>query len=96
MTSTEAKNKLQTLQGIGDYSADIIVPGMGVPLDVWSAKIFHIIFFGKKPENPRKAIPLLKQTAKQKWGKHRGIAFVYILNDLPNISKRLGIDLTQF
>jgi 3-methyladenine DNA glycosylase/8-oxoguanine DNA glycosylase len=69
---------------------------MGFPLDVWSAKIFHILFFGKEPENPRKAIPVLKQIADERWGKWRGYAFVYVLNDLSNLSKRVGVDLTQF
>jgi DNA-3-methyladenine glycosylase II len=92
----EAKKQLLTLRGIGDYSADIVVPGMGFPLDVWSAKIFHVLFFGKEPENPRKAIPALKQTAEERWGKWSGYAFAYVLNDLPNLSKRVGVDLNQF
>jgi DNA-3-methyladenine glycosylase II len=92
----EAKKQLLTLRGIGDYSADIIVPRMGFPIDVWSAKIFNILFFGKEPENPRKAIPVLKQTAEERWGKWSGYAFVYVLNDLPKLSKRIGVDLTQF
>jgi 3-methyladenine DNA glycosylase/8-oxoguanine DNA glycosylase len=96
MAPAEAKKKLLTLRGIGDYSADIVVPGIGFPLDVWSAKIFHILFFGREPENPREAIQVLKKTAEERWGKWRGYAFVYVLNDLPNLSKRLGVDLTQF
>jgi 3-methyladenine DNA glycosylase/8-oxoguanine DNA glycosylase len=84
------------LRGIGGYSADIVVPGMGFPLDVWSAKIFHILFFGKEPENPRDAVPILKKIAEEQWGKWRGYAFVYVLNDLPRISERIGFDLTQF
>jgi len=96
MEPEEAKKKLLSLRGIGDYSAELVMPQMGFPLDVWSAKIFHVLFFDKEPENPRKAIPLLKQTAEDRWGKWRGYAFVYILNDLPNLSKRVGVDLTQF
>lgn len=96
MNAEEAKQQLLTLRGIGDYSADIVLPGMGFPLDVWSAKIFHILFFGEKPENPRQAIPLLKQTAEKHWGKWQGYAFVYVLNDLTRLSKRIGVDLTQF
>jgi DNA-3-methyladenine glycosylase II len=96
MEPQEAKEKLLTLRGIGDYSADIVVPGMGFPLDVWSAKIFHILFFGREPENPREAIQVLKKTAEERWGKWRGYAFVYVLNDLPTISEKVGFDLTQF
>ena len=96
MEPEEAKKKLLTLRGIGDYSAELVMPRMGFPLDVWSAKIFHVLFFGKEPENPRKAIPSLKQKAEERWGKWRGYAFVYVLNDLPQLSKRIGVDLTQF
>lgn len=93
---SEAKRKLLTLQGIGEYSAEIIMPGMGFPLDVWSAKIFDILLCGKEPENARDSIKALKQAAEERWGKWRGYAFVYILNDLPRISSRIGIDLTKF
>jgi DNA-3-methyladenine glycosylase II len=96
MEPVEAKNKLLTLRGIGEYSAELAMPRMGFPLDVWSAKIFHVLFFGKEPENPRKAIPRLKQEAEERWGKWKGYAFVYVLNDLPKLSDRIGVDLTQF
>jgi DNA-3-methyladenine glycosylase II len=96
MPLDEAKKQLLTLRGIGDYSADIVMPGMGFPLDVWSAKIFSILFLGKEPESPREAILELKRMGEKRWGKWQGHAFVYVLNDLPRISKRLGIDLTQF
>jgi DNA-3-methyladenine glycosylase II len=96
MPPDEAKKELLTLRGIGDYSADIVMPGMGFPLDVWSAKIFSILFHGKEAESPREAIPELKKLAEKRWGNWQGHAFVYVLNDLPRISKRLGVDLTRF
>jgi hypothetical protein len=65
-------------------------------IDVWSTKIFHILFFGKEPEKPREAMLVLKKTAEERWGKWKGYAFVYVLNDLPEISKRIGVDLTRF
>ena len=96
MQPEEAKKKLMMLRGIGDYSAELVMPRMGFPLDVWSAKIFHTLFFGKEPQKPREAIPNLKKEAEERWGDWRGYAFVYILNDLTNLSKRVGTDLTQF
>ncbi len=96
MPQDEAKKKLLTLRGIGDYSADIVVPGMGFPLDVWSAKIFHILLLGKETESPRDVIPMLKEMAEERWGKWRGHVFAYVLNDLPKISSRIGFDLTSF
>ncbi len=92
----EAKKKLLDLRGIGEYSAELVMPRMGFPLDVWSAKIFSILFSGKVPQDPRNAIPALKQEAATRWGNWRGYAFVYILNDLPELSKRVNVDLTQF
>jgi DNA-3-methyladenine glycosylase II len=96
MEPEEAKKKLLTLRGIGDYSAELVMPRMGFPLDVWSAKIFHVLFYGKEPENPRDVIPSLKKAAEERWGDWRGYAFVYVLNDLPKLSNRIGVDLTQF
>jgi DNA-3-methyladenine glycosylase II len=96
MAPEEAKKKLLTLRGIGDYSAELVMPGMGFPLDVWSAKIFGVLFRGKVPDDPRQAIPELKKEAEERWGKWRGYAFVYVLNCLPRLSKKVGVDLTAF
>jgi 3-methyladenine DNA glycosylase/8-oxoguanine DNA glycosylase len=59
----EAKKELFTLQGIGEYSAELVMSTTGFPLDVWSAKIFNVLFHGKVPEKPRGAIPALKAAA---------------------------------
>ena len=96
MEPEEAKKTLLSLQGIGEYSAELVMPKTGFPLDVWSAKIFHVLFYGKIPDKPREAIPALKEAAQKRWGNWMGYAFVYVLNDLPKLSKRLGIDLTKF
>jgi 3-methyladenine DNA glycosylase/8-oxoguanine DNA glycosylase len=96
MDPEEAKNKLLTLYGIGEYSAELVMPKTGFPLDVWSAKIFSMLFYGKIPDKPRDAIPVLKLAAEQRWGNWMGYAFVYVLNDLPKLSKRIGFDLTKF
>ena len=96
MAPEEAKKKLLTLYGIGEYSAELVMPKTGFPLDVWSAKIFSVLFHGKTPENPRDAIPALKEVAEKRWGEWRGYVFVYVLNDLPKLSTRLGVDLTKF
>jgi len=91
-----AKKKLLSLPRIGDYSADLVAPGMGFPLDVWSAKIFSLLFYGKLPDDPRQAIPDLKAAAEERWGKWRGYAFVYVLNSLPLLSNTFNVDLTRF
>jgi len=96
MPSDDAKEQLMTLRGIGDYSAEIVMPGMRFPLDVWSAKIFSVLFHAKVPDKPRDAIAELKKLGEERWGKWRGHAFVYVLNDLQRISKRVGVDLTIF
>jgi 3-methyladenine DNA glycosylase/8-oxoguanine DNA glycosylase len=96
MDPQEAKQKLLTLYGIGDYSAELVMPKMGFPLDVWSAKIFNVLFFGNEPQKPRDAISTLKKAAEERWGEWKGYAFIYILNDLAQLSKRIGTDLTNF
>ena len=96
MEPSEAKRKLMSLRGIGDYSADLVLLGSGFPLDSWSAKIFSVLLHGKEPDDPRKVISALKEKAEKRWGEWRGYAFVYVLNDLRAISKRVGVDLTRY
>jgi hypothetical protein len=75
---------------------ELVMPQMGFLLDVWSAKIFSILFYGKNPQNPREAIPPLKQFAEERWEIWKGYAFVYVLNDLVKLSQKVGTDLTVF
>ncbi|MGO8805199.1 MAG: DNA-3-methyladenine glycosylase family protein [Candidatus Bathyarchaeia archaeon] len=96
MPPEDARKALLTLRGIGDYSAELVMPRMGFPLDVWSAKIFNVLFEGKKPSEPREVIPALRKIAENRWNGWVGHAFVYILNDLPKLSERFGIDFTKF
>src|SRR5438445_6388134 len=42
-----AKKKLLELPGIGDYSADIINPHGGFPIDAWSVDVFSKLFYGR-------------------------------------------------
>ena len=93
MSTEEAKLKLMELKGIGDYSADIVSPHFGFPLDVWSAKIFSLLLVGRHPKSPRTDIPKLKRIAEKRWGKWRGYVFTYVLNDIPNLSKRFKLNL---
>ena len=96
MNPEEAKKKLLTLKGIGDYSAELVMPGM----------VSHWTYGAPKSSTPyssarnqilrEKQSQLSKKSAKSDGGKWKGYAFVYVLNDLPKISKRIGVDLTQF
>lgn len=95
MPPQEAKAKLMELEGIGEYSADIVLPQAGLPLDVWSAKIFSLLLLGRGSQSPRKAIPELKNLAEQRWGIWRGYVFIYVLHDLKNLSRRLKLNLTE-
>ncbi len=95
MSAEEAKAKLIELKGIGEYSADIVSPHPGFALDVWSAKIFNVLLYGEKPESPRDIIPKLKKVAEERWGKWRGYVFIYVLNNLDNLSRKYNLDLTE-
>ena len=92
----EAKNRLLKLPGIGDYSADIISPHRGFPIDVWSADIFSQLFYGAKPGATRTAIEQVKAEGIRRWGKWSWMAFFYIVQDLENLSRKLERDLRLF
>jgi 3-methyladenine DNA glycosylase/8-oxoguanine DNA glycosylase len=95
MSAEEAKAKLMELKGIGEYSADIVSPHPGFALDVWSAKIFNMLLFGEKAKSPRNIILRLKKVAEERWGRWKGYVFVYVLNDLDNLSREYDLDLTE-
>ena len=93
LSPEEAKRKLLELPGIGDYSADIINPHGGFPIDVWSAEVFGKLFFGKEPENNRRAVEEVKMEGILRWGQWSWMAFFYIVQDLENLSKKLSMNL---
>jgi DNA-3-methyladenine glycosylase II len=95
MTAEAAKAKLMELKGIGEYSADMVSPHPGFALDVWSAKIFGLLLLGKESETPRTVIPRLRKIAEKRWGRWRGYVLTYVLNDLPNLSKRFKLNLEE-
>ncbi len=91
LTEVQAFKQLKSLYGVGDYSAQIISPHSGFPLDVWSARIFHEIIFGVTPKEPRRVIRKVEEEARRRWGEYRWHIFVYALNDLPNLSNHYNI-----
>lgn len=93
MTQSDAKKLLMSLPGIGEYSADIINPHGGFPIDVWSAEVFGKLFFGRKPENNRAAVETVKMEGIRRWGRWAWMAFLYVVQDLPGLSDRLGLEL---
>ena len=93
LSPEEAKKRLLELPGIGDYSADIINPHGGFPIDVWSVEVFGKLFFGKEPENNRQAVEEAKMEGIYRWGKWSWMAFFYIVQDLENLSKKLNVQL---
>jgi DNA-3-methyladenine glycosylase II len=92
-TPQEAKALLLELPGIGDYSADIINPHGGFPIDAWSVDVFGKLFFGEVPANKREGVKLIKKEGLARWGKWSWMAFFYIVQDLENLSKALGTEL---
>lgn len=89
----EAKEKLLELPGIGDYSADIVNPHGGFPIDVWSADVFGLLLFGKEPENGRDAVEEIKAEGIRRWGRWSWMAFYYVAQDLENLSRKLDVPL---
>lgn len=91
MPEEDALKRLRTLHGIGYYSSQIVSPHHGFPLDVWSARIFHEIMFGKTPDRPRDVIRDVEKEAQKRWGGYMWHVFVYVLNDLERLAKRYRI-----
>jgi len=87
----EAKAELVKLRGIGDYSAEVILPHPeSFPVDKWSAEIFWELFFpGEEMPPGAQAIRLVRRHAEKRWGGWRRQAFTYVLCDRENLSKRL-------
>jgi 3-methyladenine DNA glycosylase/8-oxoguanine DNA glycosylase len=78
----EAIRELTGLPGIGKYSAGVILTKNTFPIDVWSSKIFHKLFFGKSVDNPREAIEKVTDEAERRYMDWKWEAFAYVLNDL--------------
>ncbi|MDD1769916.1 MAG: endonuclease III domain-containing protein [Methanomassiliicoccales archaeon] len=93
MSPEEAKARLLELPGIGDYSADIINPHGGFPIDVWSADVFGLLFFGKEPANGREVIEEIKAEGLRRWDRWSWMAFYYVVQDLGNLSRKLKVQL---
>ena len=96
MPIEDAKRELMRLKGFGEYSAEIALPHTErFPIDTWSVKVFWSLFF------PDRAIPQLKIAieevrthADERWKRWRGYAFIYVINDLGNLSKGFGLKFT--
>ncbi len=93
MPAERAKEIIMELPGVGDYSADIINPHRGFPIDAWSVDVFGALFFGREPKNARDAVEKVKRHGIKRWGRWSWMAFFYVAQDLVNLSKRLGVRL---
>lgn len=89
----EARELLLGLPGIGDYSADILNPHGGFPIDVWSVDVFSMLFYGSEPKDARDAVEKIKKAGIKRWGRWAWMAFYYVAQDLENLSKKLGVKL---
>ncbi|MBM3120313.1 MAG: hypothetical protein FJ006_12360 [Chloroflexi bacterium] len=92
----EAKRKLLELPGIGDYSADILNPHGGFPIDAWSVDVFGKLFYGEQLREGRAAIDKIKAEGIRRWGKWSWMAFLYVAHDLKQLSEKLGTSLRLY
>lgn len=92
MPFKDAKKELMQLKGIGEYSAEIALPHTErFPIDVWSVKVFWSLFFPNRDIPPLKiAIEKVRAHAEKRWKNWRGYAFIYVINDLGNLSKKFS------
>jgi 3-methyladenine DNA glycosylase/8-oxoguanine DNA glycosylase len=94
LSPEDAKKKLMEFKGIGEYSAEILSPHPGFPLDVWSVMIFWKLLGIKKDRPTREMIPKVKLWVEKNWGSWRSLAFTYILNDLENLKAKFKVDVS--
>jgi 3-methyladenine DNA glycosylase/8-oxoguanine DNA glycosylase len=96
MPAEGAKRELMKLKGIGEYSAEIVLPHTErFPVDQWSAKVFWNLFFPDRAIPPLKiAMREVRTCAEARWKRWRGYAFIYVINDLNNLCKRFSVKLT--
>jgi 3-methyladenine DNA glycosylase/8-oxoguanine DNA glycosylase len=96
MSAEDAKRELMKLKGIGEYSAEIALPHTErFPVDMWSAKVFWSLFFPDRDlPSPKIAMREVRACAEERWKRWRGYAFIYVINDLNNLSKRFSVKLT--
>jgi 3-methyladenine DNA glycosylase/8-oxoguanine DNA glycosylase len=96
MSAEKAKTELMKLKGIGEYSVEIALPHTErFPVDQWSVKVFWSLLFPDRPIPPLKiAMREVRACAEERWKRWRGYAFVYVINDLDNLSERFSVRLT--
>jgi DNA-3-methyladenine glycosylase II len=83
----DAIKKVMEIPGIGSYSARLILGRSSAPVDVWSVVILSELLLGRTPKHPRKEIEDVTNAMIDRWGEWSWIAFVYILNDLPQLAR---------
>ena len=99
MSAEEAITALTSrLHGIGRYSAQVMIPHitMSMAIDVWSVKIFAQLFSIKMTKPAREMIPVVEKWADKNLGQLKGLAFIYIMHDMPGLEKAFGIDLGTY
>lgn len=89
MRIAEARETLQQLPGIGPYSADIINPYRGCPIDSWSAEVFGKLLLNDDSVGVQEA----KAAAEDRWGDWAWLAFAYVVQDLQRLSEELNMAL---
>jgi len=87
MDEDEAFLTVRKIPGMGEYSAGIVVGRSSAPIDSWSVVIMSELLRGTTPEKPRQGIDAVNDLIKQRWGKWGWLAFVYVMNDLANLSQ---------
>jgi len=91
MPPDQARSTLLALEGVGDYSADIVTPHPSFPADSWSAPIFCEAFAIKLPGARKDVVSAVKSWAAKTFGNWQGHVYAYILHDLENIAARFDL-----
>jgi len=91
----QARDVVMRVKGIGEYAAEVILPHPSFPIDSWSAKIFQQLFCVEPSERAGGIISAIKTYAKREFGEWQRYVYEYIVNDICNIAKLLGLQIND-
>jgi len=92
----QLRAELVKIKWVGDWTAEALLLWRfkrynTFPLDVWSARTFQAFY----PELKGKTLDAIKKFAENSWGKHKGLAYYYLMCNRKNLARKLNIELRE-
>ncbi len=93
LESEEAKGRLLELPGIGDYSADIIKSPRRISHRCLVCGRLREAVLWRGAGRQKEAIEGIKREGLRRWDRWSWMAFLYVVQDRENLSRKLGMQL---